>query len=163
MLAGLLILTLDDMSCRTCNQIVYFSTINFTQASRVIRRQVGQGQGGTFEKALPIHYSNLALYEPEVDGPIKTCWRYNEAGKHVRISKVTGKPMPVPQPYLKKPEPGPAGPKDSFMNEVQDVTYKPIQMTFEKYMQKAQMARRQASVGGRVDKTILHASRRNYF
>eukprot|EP01134_Creolimax_fragrantissima_P008619 CFRG8619T1 len=115
-----------------------------------LRREVGSGgePGGSFQKAMPLHYSNVALIDPAVNGPVHTCWRYDEAGKLVRISKVTGNAIPAPKPYLKKKEPGQAGPKDTMKNHVDLVTYDPEPITFEGFMKKSQLAVQFAAIGG---------------
>jgi ribosomal protein L24, bacterial/organelle len=46
--------------------------------------------GGIIEKEMPIHISNLALFDPTLNKPIKIGYKF-ENDKKIRISKVSGK------------------------------------------------------------------------
>ena len=47
-------------------------------------------QGGIIEKEAPVHISNLMLFDPKSDGPVRIGRRVNENGKIVRFSKKSG-------------------------------------------------------------------------
>jgi large subunit ribosomal protein L24 len=47
-------------------------------------------QGGIIEKEAPVHISNLMLYDPKSDSPVRIGRRVNDKGKLVRYSKKSG-------------------------------------------------------------------------
>lgn len=52
-------------------------------------------RGGRVSKEMPIHVSNVLLYNPELGRGVRVGTRVNEAGEKVRICKVTGRELGV--------------------------------------------------------------------
>ena len=47
-------------------------------------------QGGIIDKEMPIHVSNVAIVDPKTGGPSRVGYRFDAAGKKVRISRKSG-------------------------------------------------------------------------
>jgi large subunit ribosomal protein L24 len=47
-------------------------------------------QGGIIDKEMPIHVSNVAIVDPKTGGPSRVGYRFDNAGKKVRISRKSG-------------------------------------------------------------------------
>ncbi len=47
--------------------------------------------GGIIEKDMPLHLSNVAFYDSQLNKPTRVGYKFNKDGKKVRISKKSGK------------------------------------------------------------------------
>ncbi len=47
-------------------------------------------QGGIIDKEMPIHVSNVAIIDPKTGDPSRIGYRFDDAGKKVRISRKSG-------------------------------------------------------------------------
>lgn len=82
--------------------------------------------GGVYLVEGKIHYSNVALMDPETGLPCRTTYRYLEDGTKVRVAqgkKTSGSIIPFPEFQRKKPRSVVVGPKCTPEGEVNRVTY----------------------------------------
>jgi len=82
--------------------------------------------GGIFLVEGKIHYSNVALLDPETGRPCRTSYRYLEDGTKVRVAQgrqASGSIIPFPAYERKKPRNTVVGPKCTPEEEVNRVTY----------------------------------------
>ena len=82
--------------------------------------------GGIFLVEGKIHYSNVALLDPETGRPCRTSYRYLEDGTKVRVAQgrqASVSIIPFPAYERKKPRNTVVGPKCTPEEEVNRVTY----------------------------------------
>ena len=60
---------------------------------RHIRRSQKHPQGGRIQLEMPIHISNVMLYDAGKDRPVRTRVENDKDGNRVRVSTVSGKPV----------------------------------------------------------------------
>ncbi|XP_033108778.1 39S ribosomal protein L24, mitochondrial-like [Anneissia japonica] len=89
-----------------------------------------EGYRGTMVASeTPLDYFSVALVDPSDSQPTDIQFRYTEAGDRVRVSKRTGRIIPIPAKALLNPdEPDPAKytdqPKDTSVDDVGKKTFK---------------------------------------
>ncbi|OQV12452.1 putative 39S ribosomal protein L24, mitochondrial [Hypsibius exemplaris] len=88
-------------------------------------------------KELPLDVvTEVALLDPVDNEPTKIEWRYTEQGDRVRVSKRTGRIIPIPHLAMETYEYKTKStyreePKDTRQKELSEVTYVPTSKTFE--------------------------------
>ncbi|XP_034947792.1 probable 39S ribosomal protein L24, mitochondrial [Chelonus insularis] len=80
--------------------------------------------------------TEVALVDPSDLQPTAVVWRYNDEGEQVRVSKRTGRIIPIPISHeetidYKSPEVYRETPKDTPKKVVEEITFKPALKTFE--------------------------------
>ncbi len=73
---------------------VLVENINIARKHLKANPQVGE-PGGIVDKAMPIQVSNVALYNPQKDGPDRVGFKILEDGRKVRVFKSNGEVVDV--------------------------------------------------------------------
>ncbi len=73
---------------------VLVKNINIARKHLKANPQVGE-PGGIVDKAMPIQVSNVALYNPQKDGPDRVGFKILEDGRKVRVFKSNGEVVDV--------------------------------------------------------------------
>lgn len=81
--------------------------------------------------------TQVQLVDPEDNKPTTVDWQYTEDGEKVRVSKRTGRIVPLPPAYHEYPDGTipeyyvASKTKDTAVKDLEEVTYKPKLCTFE--------------------------------
>ena len=59
------------------------------------QRPTGMTPGGIMEKEAPIHISNVALIDPKTDRPTRVGYRFDDAGRKLRVARRSGEAIDV--------------------------------------------------------------------
>lgn len=73
---------------------VLVENINIARKHLKANPQVGE-PGGIVDKAMPIQVSNVALYNPQKDGPDRVGFKILEDGRKVRVFKSNGEVVDI--------------------------------------------------------------------
>jgi large subunit ribosomal protein L24 len=96
-------------------------------------RRTEENPGGIFLVPGSIHYSNVALIDPETGKPCRSSYRFQEDGSKVRIAlgrRASGAIIPYPPFERKKPRDVTVGPKCTPESEVNKTTYSGVTTNF---------------------------------
>ena len=59
------------------------------------QRPTGMTPGGIMEKEAPIHISNVALIDPKTDRQTRVGYRFDDAGRKLRVARRSGEAIDV--------------------------------------------------------------------
>ena len=76
---------------------------------RHVRPNQRNPRGGKVSKEMPIHVSNVLLYNPQLGRGVRVGARVNENGEKVRVCKATGRELGVIRPAKQQEEPASSG------------------------------------------------------
>ena len=68
------------------------------QGVNMVKRHQGptaMNPGGIIEKEAPIHLSNVALIDPKTDRPTRVGYRFDDAGRKLRVARRSGESIDV--------------------------------------------------------------------
>ena len=68
------------------------------QGVNMVKRHQGptaMNPGGIIEKEAPIHISNVALIDPKTDRPTRVGYRFDDAGRKLRVARRSGESIDV--------------------------------------------------------------------
>jgi large subunit ribosomal protein L24 len=76
------------------NDRVVVENVNMVKKHQKPNPQLGQA-GGFVDKAMPLHISNLGLYNPQKDGADRVGFKILQDGRKVRVFKSNGEVVDV--------------------------------------------------------------------